>query len=115
VTDVPVQFLVFPTTKSAVEKRLFDRYQGLFVASRPDMTSSLTLPSRSIVPDEHDRVTVKQRSKDRHTILVIGGYGFFGERICKALTQIEGIRVMAGGRNAVRASERAKRLGLEPS
>ncbi|WP_233837220.1 saccharopine dehydrogenase family protein [Paraburkholderia sp. ZP32-5] len=50
-----------------------------------------------------------------HTILVIGGYGFFGERICEALARLEGVRLLIGGRDIARARIVTTRLGLEPS
>lgn len=57
----------------------------------------------------------KLQHKNMHTILVIGGYGFFGERICEALAQTEGIRLLIGGRNAARARAVAEQLGLKSS
>ncbi|KND62447.1 putative transmembrane protein [Candidatus Burkholderia verschuerenii] len=50
-----------------------------------------------------------------HTILVIGGYGFFGNRICHDLATKEGIRVLIGGRDAARAKVTAERIGLPAS
>jgi saccharopine dehydrogenase-like NADP-dependent oxidoreductase len=55
------------------------------------------------------------QQQNMHTILVIGGYGFFGERICNALAQTEGIRLLIGGRNATRARAVAEGLGLQSS
>lgn len=48
-----------------------------------------------------------------HTILVIGGYGFFGTRICRALSADKNIRLMIAGRDIFRARELAQQLGLE--
>lgn len=47
-----------------------------------------------------------------HTVLVLGGYGFFGARICQALAGIDEIRLLIAGRDGVRAHEVASRLGL---
>src|SRR5450830_1185214 len=48
-----------------------------------------------------------------HTILVLGGYGFFGSRICQALSREKNIRLLIGGRDAVQAQSMAMRLGLQ--
>jgi saccharopine dehydrogenase-like NADP-dependent oxidoreductase len=48
-----------------------------------------------------------------HTVLVIGGYGFFGARICGALARVPGIHLLIGGRSAGRARALARTLGLE--
>lgn len=37
-----------------------------------------------------------------HTVLVIGGYGFFGQRICAALAQTPSVRLLVGGRDPSR-------------
>src|SRR5687768_12569691 len=47
-----------------------------------------------------------------HTILVLGGYGFFGKRICEALSQNKDVRLLIGGRNAAQAQATASKLGL---
>jgi saccharopine dehydrogenase-like NADP-dependent oxidoreductase len=47
-----------------------------------------------------------------HTILVIGGYGFFGGRICGALAKDPAIRVLIGGRRIEGARRMAQELGL---
>lgn len=47
-----------------------------------------------------------------HTILVLGGYGFFGGRICAALADHARIRLLIGGRDGARARETAAGLGL---
>ncbi len=49
-----------------------------------------------------------------HTILVLGGYGFFGGRICAALSQHPGVRVLVGGRNGDLARDAALAFGLAP-
>jgi saccharopine dehydrogenase-like NADP-dependent oxidoreductase len=48
-----------------------------------------------------------------HTILVLGGYGFFGQRICASLSGDPSIRLLIGGRHRTRALETVKRLGLD--
>jgi saccharopine dehydrogenase-like NADP-dependent oxidoreductase len=50
-----------------------------------------------------------------HIILVIGGFGFFGERISRALAQTENVHILIGGRSAARAQAAAERLGLKES
>jgi saccharopine dehydrogenase-like NADP-dependent oxidoreductase len=47
-----------------------------------------------------------------HTVLVIGGYGFFGARICGALAKNPTIRLVIAGRNSDNAGRLAQRLGL---
>jgi saccharopine dehydrogenase-like NADP-dependent oxidoreductase len=47
-----------------------------------------------------------------HTILVIGGYGFFGARICGALAKNPAIRLLIAGRSTDNAQRLAQRLGL---
>ena len=47
-----------------------------------------------------------------HTILVLGGYGFFGSRICEAIAPDANIRLLIGGRNAAQAQAAASSLGL---
>lgn len=47
-----------------------------------------------------------------HTILVLGGYGFFGERICHALAADTNICLYIGGRDASKAQQLAWKLGL---
>lgn len=49
-----------------------------------------------------------------HTALVLGGYGFFGSRICAALARDPSIRVLIGGRDATKAKSIAQLLGLDP-
>jgi len=49
-----------------------------------------------------------------HTVLVLGGYGFFGIRICEALAKDPSIRVVIGGRNAASARAAAHSLDLDP-
>lgn len=50
-----------------------------------------------------------------HTILVLGGYGFFGSRICHSLVLIEGIHLLIGGRNISAAQALAGKLKLKSS
>jgi saccharopine dehydrogenase-like NADP-dependent oxidoreductase len=47
-----------------------------------------------------------------HTVLVLGGYGFFGSRICSALALDPAIRVLVGGRSGERARAAAPSFGL---
>lgn len=49
----------------------------------------------------------------KHTILVLGGYGFFGTRICRALADDKAIRLLIGGRDANQAGRLARALALE--
>jgi saccharopine dehydrogenase-like NADP-dependent oxidoreductase len=49
-----------------------------------------------------------------HTILVLGGYGFFGARICQALASDKSIRLLIGGRDPHQAGRLARQLGLAP-
>jgi len=46
------------------------------------------------------------------TVLVLGGYGFFGHRISAALASTASLRVLIGGRDLVRASTAARDMGL---
>jgi saccharopine dehydrogenase-like NADP-dependent oxidoreductase len=46
------------------------------------------------------------------SVLVLGGYGFFGTRIAKALAEDAGIRVVIGGRDPDKAAATAHALGL---
>ena len=48
-----------------------------------------------------------------HTILVLGGYGFFGTRICRALCTDPGIRVLIGGRDLQQARRLAAALEID--
>jgi saccharopine dehydrogenase-like NADP-dependent oxidoreductase len=48
----------------------------------------------------------------KHTILVLGGYGFFGARICAALAANKAIRLIIAGRDIGQAKALALRLGL---
>lgn len=50
-----------------------------------------------------------------HTILVLGGYGFFGSRICQALSKDNNIHLLIGGRRLDQARALARQLGLEQS
>ena len=47
-----------------------------------------------------------------HRILVLGAYGFFGQRICKALATHPGIHLHMAGRDAGKAQALARSLGL---
>jgi saccharopine dehydrogenase-like NADP-dependent oxidoreductase len=47
-----------------------------------------------------------------HTVLVIGGSGFFGQRICKELSRSSAIRLLIGGRSQDRVLRAAADLGL---
>lgn len=48
------------------------------------------------------------------TVLVLGGYGFFGQRICAALARSKTLRVLIAGRDLIRAAEAARSIGLPP-
>jgi len=45
-----------------------------------------------------------------YRVVVLGGYGNFGARICQALAQENGLAVIVAGRNGARAAETAHRL-----
>lgn len=47
-----------------------------------------------------------------HTILVLGGYGFFGGRICQALSRMANVHLFIAGRDLVKAQAAARMLGL---
>lgn len=47
-----------------------------------------------------------------HTILVLGGYGFFGERISESLASDSSLRLLIAGRHAAKAAALVARLGL---
>ena len=47
-----------------------------------------------------------------HRILVLGGYGFFGTRICTALAADPAVELLIAGRDGVRARALAATLGL---
>jgi saccharopine dehydrogenase-like NADP-dependent oxidoreductase len=47
-----------------------------------------------------------------HTVLVLGGYGFFGHRICASLAGDPSIRLLVAGRHHDRALETTRQLGL---
>jgi saccharopine dehydrogenase-like NADP-dependent oxidoreductase len=47
-----------------------------------------------------------------HTVLVLGGYGFFGQRISAALAATASLRVLIGGRDLGRARAAACAMGL---
>jgi saccharopine dehydrogenase-like NADP-dependent oxidoreductase len=50
-----------------------------------------------------------------YTALVLGGYGFFGLRICEALLRDRSIRVLIGGRRTASAKAAAQSFGLHPN
>jgi saccharopine dehydrogenase-like NADP-dependent oxidoreductase len=47
-----------------------------------------------------------------HTVLVIGGYGFFGKRIAAELAKSHAVNVLVGGRDLEKAREAAAAVGL---
>ena len=47
-----------------------------------------------------------------HTLLILGGYGFFGERIAATLARDAGMRLLIGGRDSARSRNTALALGL---
>jgi saccharopine dehydrogenase-like NADP-dependent oxidoreductase len=49
-----------------------------------------------------------------HTVLVLGGYGFFGAKISEALASDVSIRLLVAGRNLRKATVLAARLALPP-
>jgi|SRR5579862_325453 len=49
-----------------------------------------------------------------HTVVILGGYGFFGQRIGAALASNRSLRVLLGGRNPQHARAAAHALGLPP-
>lgn len=49
-----------------------------------------------------------------HIILVLGGYGFFGTRICHALSTNKSIRLLIGGRDINQALHLAQQLEIDP-
>lgn len=54
----------------------------------------------------------RQSESTLKTLLVLGGYGFFGERIASALVGDPGLRVLVGGRRRDKALQAAHRIGL---
>lgn len=56
-----------------------------------------------------------QAASTIRTVLILGGYGFFGRRIATALAHETGIRLLIGGRNVARARNTASALGLPSS
>jgi saccharopine dehydrogenase-like NADP-dependent oxidoreductase len=48
------------------------------------------------------------------TVLVLGGYGFFGQRISAALASTPSLRILLGGRDLARATAAARLMGLPP-
>lgn len=49
-----------------------------------------------------------------HTVLVLGGYGFFGQRISAALASTASLRVLIGARDLGRATATARAIALPP-
>jgi saccharopine dehydrogenase-like NADP-dependent oxidoreductase len=47
-----------------------------------------------------------------HRVLVLGGYGFFGSRICSMLLRVPDVDVLIGGRDIERATALLLQLGL---
>jgi saccharopine dehydrogenase-like NADP-dependent oxidoreductase len=60
------------------------------------------------------RVSELKGTMGVHTTLVLGGYGFFGTRICQALAANNSIRLIIGGRDANQARRMAQQLGIAP-
>lgn len=56
---------------------------------------------------------VQTGTTQTHNILVVGGYGNFGQLICKALAQDANIRLLIGGRDGLRAAAFAASLGSD--
>lgn len=50
--------------------------------------------------------------ESRQTILVLGGYGFFGTRICQAISTNPAVHLLIGGRDVQQARRLAGQLGL---
>jgi len=46
--------------------------------------------------------------------MVLGGYGFFGSRICTTLAQSPSVRLLIGGRDRARGSQAAQKMNLSP-
>src|ERR1700730_2402811 len=49
-----------------------------------------------------------------HTVLVLGGYGFFGSRICATLAQNPAVRLLIGGRDRARGTQAVQKMSLSP-
>lgn len=47
---------------------------------------------------------------NKHTVLVLGGYGNFGQPICRALARVSSIRLLIGGRNLVKSRQFAQEV-----
>src|SRR6266702_6572101 len=50
-----------------------------------------------------------------HTVMVLGGYGFFGSRICTALAQSPSVRLLLGCRDHARGRRAAEKMNLSPA
>lgn len=46
----------------------------------------------------------------KHTILVLGGYGNFGQPICRALARVPSIKLLVGGRDLAKSSQFAQEV-----
>jgi glutamyl-tRNA reductase len=66
----------------------------------------IAFTSRAICAEWH-----KGRPALMHTVLVLGGYGFFGQRISAALASTGSLRVLIAGRDLARASATARSVG----
>ncbi len=60
-----------------------------------------------MIVERHQRLSTLM-----HTVLVLGGYGFFGQRISAALASTRSLRVLIAGRDLARARAAACSLGL---
>ena len=67
---------------------------------------------RGFGPDALCGGGVPLNKETMHGILVLGGYGFFGKRICAALAKDPAIALYIAGRDRTRAVLRALELGL---
>lgn len=52
---------------------------------------------------------------NKHTILVLGGYGNFGQPICRALASVPSIKLLVGGRNLVKSRQFAQEVVADPN
>jgi NAD(P)-dependent dehydrogenase (short-subunit alcohol dehydrogenase family) len=51
-------------------------------------------------------------AQDAHRVLILGAYGFFGQRIAESLARTPGVELILAGRNADKATALAYQLGL---
>ncbi len=68
-----------------------------------------------MLPSDRGRIHSLKVHLALHTILVLGGYGFFGARICEALARNPAIHLLIGGRDAGKALQLARQLNLDPA